>query len=80
MDTDMCECLCCETEGDCIEGICQNCALFISKVEKDLRNENKRYKDALEKLSRLGNEPHLGNSDGNKIAQQALNPSPERRK
>ncbi len=28
--------------------------------------------EALEKLSRLGNEPRLGNSDGNKIAQYAL--------
>ena len=27
---------------------------------------------ALEKLARLGNEPHLGNSVGNVIAQQAL--------
>lgn len=27
---------------------------------------------ALEKLSRLGNEPNLGNSTGNKIAQDAL--------
>lgn len=27
---------------------------------------------ALEKLSRLGNEPHLGNSDGNVIAHIAL--------
>ena len=27
---------------------------------------------ALKKLSRLGNEPHLGNSDGNVIAQKAL--------
>lgn len=32
----------------------------------------KRYRTALEKLSRLGNEPHLGNSGGNKIAQKAL--------
>jgi len=32
----------------------------------------KRYKTALEKLARLGNEPHLGNSDGNIIAQKAL--------
>jgi hypothetical protein len=27
---------------------------------------------ALEKLARLGNEPHFGNSDGNIIAQEAL--------
>lgn len=29
-------------------------------------------RDALEKLARLGNEPHYGNSDGNVIAKQAL--------
>ena len=28
--------------------------------------------EALEKLARLGNEPHYGNSDGNMIARQAL--------
>lgn len=31
-----------------------------------------RYREALEKLARLGNEPHLGNSNGNDIAQRAL--------
>lgn len=36
--------------------------------------ELERYKAALEKLARLGNEPMLGNSDGNKIAQEALKP------
>lgn len=30
------------------------------------------YKDALERLSRLGNGDYLGNSDGNVIAQAAL--------
>lgn len=30
------------------------------------------YEVALDRLARLGNEPMLGNSDGNKIAQQAL--------
>lgn len=34
--------------------------------------ELKAVKEALEKLARLGNEPHLGNSDGNRIAQVAL--------
>lgn len=32
----------------------------------------KRYKAALEVLAKLGNEPELGNSDGNRIAQRAL--------
>ena len=31
-----------------------------------------RYREALEKLSKLGNGDQLGNSDGNRIAQQAL--------
>jgi regulator of replication initiation timing len=39
-----------------------------------LTAENKRLREALEKLSRLGNEPMLGNSIGNKIAQAALKP------
>ena len=34
--------------------------------------ERDRYRAALEKLARLGNEPHYGNSDGNRIAQEAL--------
>jgi len=37
-----------------------------------VQGERERYKEALEKLSRLGNEPHLGNSEGNCIAQAAL--------
>ena len=32
----------------------------------------KRYELALDKLARLGNEPHYGNSVGNVIAKQAL--------
>ena len=35
-------------------------------------DERDRYRAALEKLARLGNEPHYGNSDGNRIAQEAL--------
>ena len=31
-----------------------------------------RLVEALDKLARLGNEPHFGNSDGNVIAQEAL--------
>jgi hypothetical protein len=37
-----------------------------------LMDENERLRDALEKLAKLGNEPHYGNSDGNLIAQRAL--------
>ncbi len=32
----------------------------------------RKYRSALEELSKLGNEPHLGNSDGNRIAQKAI--------
>jgi uncharacterized coiled-coil protein SlyX len=48
---------------------------YISTLEdrvKELEAENSRYKEALTKLSKLGNEPHLGNSIGNTIAQEAL--------
>jgi hypothetical protein len=33
---------------------------------------------ALDKLARLGNEPHLGNSVGNVLAQEALSLLPKR--
>lgn len=36
-----------------------------------------RYEIALEELARLGNGEYYGNSDGNIIAQQALNPKKE---
>jgi hypothetical protein len=38
----------------------------------ELREENKVLRDALEKLARLGNGEHYGNSDGNMIARAAL--------
>jgi len=37
-----------------------------------LKDQLKAKNDALDKLARLGNEPFLGNSDGNIIAQKAL--------
>ena len=39
---------------------------------RDTLAENERLRAALDKLARLGNEPHYGNSDGNVIAQRAL--------
>ena len=45
------------------------------KLQKEiawLREERDRYRDALERLSRLGNGNLPGNSDGNVIAQEAL--------
>ena len=37
-----------------------------------LRQEHQRYREALEKLARLGNGDALGNSIGNTIARDAL--------
>lgn len=37
-----------------------------------LDEEKERFRDALEKLAKLGNGDHYGNSDGNVIAQKAL--------
>lgn len=43
-----------------------------TKRAEDAESRIKALEDAMEILSRLGNEPHLGNSRGNVIAQQAL--------
>ena len=48
-----------------------NCLELCRRLEK-LQGQVDRYKTALEKLARLGNGEHYGNSDGNVIAQQAL--------
>lgn len=45
---------------------------IIGKNHDTIYNDMIRYKKALEVLAVLGNEPHLGNSIGNKIAQHAL--------
>ncbi len=39
---------------------------------KQANKERDQLKQALEKLSKLGSEPFLGNSEGNVIAQEAL--------
>ena len=39
---------------------------------REARAEIERYRNVLELLARLGNGDHYGNSDGNRIAQQAL--------
>jgi len=43
----------------------------MKRVESYLRALPALLRD-LDRLARLGNKPHYGNSDGNKIAQQAL--------
>ena len=60
-----------------IEKIKSNRAVDLLAENKKLEEDNKRLRKALEKLSKLGNEPYLGNSIGNKIAQQALKPIKE---
>jgi hypothetical protein len=48
-------------------------ALRSLAAERDaLKDENARMKEVLERLARLGNEPHYGNSDGNIIARAEL--------
>ena len=60
-----------ELKRKCME-VEQNSIRIIAEIEK-LQQENKRYREALEKLARLGNGDKYGNSDGNIIAQDALN-------
>ena len=45
--------------------------LLKAQIER-LREERDRYRDTLDRLSRLGNGDSPGNSEGNVIAQQAL--------
>lgn len=52
--------------------------LIAAESERDdLRSALKECVEALDKLARLGNEPALGNSIGNVIAQQALTKAKE---
>ena len=44
----------------------------LEKERDALTHANARLREALDKLARLGNEPHYGNSTGNVIAQHAL--------
>lgn len=48
--------------------ICDRCGVIL----KEMNNPNKILIETLEKLSKLGHEPMLGNSDGNVIAQKGL--------
>ncbi len=49
------------------KGTTQFCADAVA-----LKAENARMKEVLERLARLGNGPHYGNSDGNMIARAEL--------
>ena len=51
-------------------------AIEHGNIITELKAELKAKDAALEKLARLGNEPYLGNSEGNIIAQQALKEKP----
>ena len=44
----------------------------LADANKPLLERIAELEAALDKLARLGNEPHYGNSDGNVIAQKAL--------
>jgi hypothetical protein len=44
----------------------------VSKMRKTLMDENKKLREALEKLARLGNGEQYGNSIGNEIARAVL--------
>ena len=46
--------------------------MFLSPEEDDPDPEKTRYREALEKLAKLGNGDAYGNSQGNEIAQEAL--------
>ena len=56
---------------------CCGCVGILRKQLKAAEGEVERLKAVLDKLARLGNEPELGNSKGNVIAQQALKEKPE---
>ena len=65
------------------QGYCAECEDNAAKYKREwtevkiselihLRAENERYREALEKLARLGNGEQYGNSAGNDIARSAL--------
>ena len=52
--------------------------VFITIMKSEVENlmaENEKFRDALERLSKLGNGDQLGNIDGNMIARKALEDS-----
>lgn len=53
--------------------ICEQSSLELRRLQK----VNEILTEAMEKLARLGNEPMLGNSIGNRIAQDALKKAKE---
>jgi len=53
------------------EDRCNTVTRLRDKID-ELEAENEALREALDKLARLGNEPHYGNSHGNVIAQKAL--------
>ena len=57
-------------------GVTAFCMACWNAMITKLRAEIEAKDAALEKLARLGNEPYLGNSEGNIIAQQALKEKP----
>ena len=54
-----------------LEGDTQRISELLDERD-ELAAQNQQFRLALDKLARLGNEPYLGNSLGNKIAAEAL--------
>lgn len=65
-----------DMEGERIIGFTSEQFLSVWQARADLEAENKRLREALERLARLGNGDHYGNSDGNMIARAALKETP----
>ena len=55
-----------------IDGIPCVPTIEAEQARADLGAENAKLREALERLARLGNGDHYGNSDGNMIARAAL--------
>ena len=64
------------TCGACGSGTATSNELLVNKRIAELQSQLDKYKTALEKLARLGNGDRYGNSEGNCIAQQALEQKP----
>ena len=58
--------------GELAEHTGPNDAAQYALAAIDMKKQMDRYREALNKLARLGNEPRYGNSIGNRIAQDAL--------
>ena len=51
-DTITQECKCCETDGDCINGLCMSCANFVHNLEKHYDKMKEQRDELLEACKR----------------------------